>query len=145
MTKEYMHSHKQGHNENKMWHCIFLSGLVANGIIRCLFERWRISKLGLFWTPGLLSTLFQREPTPCRLALSYWQNCGRVYIWQFSDFLVRVPDEYSSYSPPGYMGGGMLCQVTRSLWVVPEWSPLFNVINDHSFLHIHAVSLQLKG
>ncbi len=30
------------------------------------------------------------------------------------------------YSPPGYMGGGMLRQTTRSLWVVTEWS-LFTV------------------
>ncbi len=60
-------------------------------------------------------------------------------------FLQMLSFTCQTYSPPGYMGGSMLHQTPISLWVVTEWSLLFNVINDHSFLHIHAVSLQLKG
>ncbi len=75
-------------------------------------------------------------------AWSHWINEAGSFknqnycIWFDSGCQTTSGCQYI-YSPPRYMGGDMLRHAARSLWVVPEWSLLFNV-NEQTF------SLQLS-
>ena len=81
--------------------------------------------------------------------IAFWKQKTPVVYWDMVYTLGTGSTSigvhpFDVYSLCWLMGRGLTGLATRSLEVVPEWSLRFNVNYDFSFLHIHAVWLQLR-